>query len=361
MRKEYRRFPEERLLLPNDHVIVECTYDSSKKNHTTFGGLSTHEEMCLAFLSYYPKQNISAATSCPIPSNVLKSIGVEKLSEDEKSVVSPLTGKNESYYDFLDSYSWDEISVNQIQKAMMYGPHINFCLDTNGKGIKNYILSRYPKVKRSYKEPDICASRENPIRDIPPRTKPSRPITPKIPEITLPPRNDQTTRIPQKPFPPKRTTQMQQTNSPPNVRPETRKPQRKFPPIRPTTRDPWRTTQMQQTDFPATRKPQRKFPPVRPITRDPWRTTQMQQTDFPATRKPQRKFPPVRTTTRNPPWKPPPRTPSSTRKPYKPFPPNVRQDRTTERLEITTDKPKSEIVPHVIPYPIIEQIIRESG
>jgi len=42
-------------LLPGDVVSLTCDYDTSDRNWTTSFGLSTHEEMCAAYLFYYPK------------------------------------------------------------------------------------------------------------------------------------------------------------------------------------------------------------------------------------------------------------------------------------------------------------------
>ncbi|XP_023242128.1 uncharacterized protein LOC111640345 [Centruroides sculpturatus] len=42
---------------------------------------------------------------------------------------------------------------------MKYSPHMNFCIDKGGKGLPNLILSRYPKIKYMYNEPDICSVR----------------------------------------------------------------------------------------------------------------------------------------------------------------------------------------------------------
>jgi hypothetical protein len=39
-----------------DDLILECTYDSTSRDNVTTGGISTHEEMCMAFLQYFPKQ-----------------------------------------------------------------------------------------------------------------------------------------------------------------------------------------------------------------------------------------------------------------------------------------------------------------
>ncbi|XP_023210778.1 DBH-like monooxygenase protein 1, partial [Centruroides sculpturatus] len=99
------------------------------------GGLSTRKEMCLAFFAYYPRLKISFLASCPSPFNVMKRLGVKEMSDDDRFVISPSTGKNQSYYEFLNTYPWDYQSVNSVQNAMRYGPQLNICADRGGKGI----------------------------------------------------------------------------------------------------------------------------------------------------------------------------------------------------------------------------------
>lgn len=154
--QEFRISVKERILLPNDHLILECIYDSSRRTKPTFGGLSTREEMCLTFLAYYPRLSISFVTSCPSPFRVVKRLGVKEMSDDDRFVISPLTGKNESYFDFLNSYPWDNSSANSVQEAMRYSPQLNVCSDRGGKGILSFTLSRYPSVRKIYQERNEC-------------------------------------------------------------------------------------------------------------------------------------------------------------------------------------------------------------
>ncbi|CAG0923445.1 unnamed protein product [Notodromas monacha] len=56
--QEFRVFPEEKKLIPGDILILECTMDSTGKTGVTSGGWGTDDEMCLAFLNYYPKSEL---------------------------------------------------------------------------------------------------------------------------------------------------------------------------------------------------------------------------------------------------------------------------------------------------------------
>ncbi len=41
-------------VLPGDSLVTRCNYDSSLRTHTTYYGDSTSDEMCFAFIVYYP-------------------------------------------------------------------------------------------------------------------------------------------------------------------------------------------------------------------------------------------------------------------------------------------------------------------
>ncbi|XP_067141857.1 DBH-like monooxygenase protein 1 homolog [Centruroides vittatus] len=155
--QQFKYLFEERTVLPNDQLVVECVYDSSKRDKVTFGGLSTKEEMCLAFFGYYPKINISVLFTCPSPYNIVKRLGVKEMSDDDRFVISPSTGKNQSYYEFLNTYPWDYQSVNSVQNAMRYGPQLNFC-PGSGNILTSLVLARYPRVQKIHKQTYKCKS-----------------------------------------------------------------------------------------------------------------------------------------------------------------------------------------------------------
>lgn len=77
---ENRVFDRVKKVLPGDHITVECTYNTFKREQFTLGGLSADEEVCMAQLMYYPKQEQLA--SCYSQSNIgnlLKALGIENL------------------------------------------------------------------------------------------------------------------------------------------------------------------------------------------------------------------------------------------------------------------------------------------
>ncbi|XP_053911672.1 LOW QUALITY PROTEIN: putative DBH-like monooxygenase protein 2 [Cuculus canorus] len=63
--QEFRDMKEILIIKPGDEILVECNFRTLDRSEITFGGLSTMNEMCLTFLFYYPRNNISSCMSYP--------------------------------------------------------------------------------------------------------------------------------------------------------------------------------------------------------------------------------------------------------------------------------------------------------
>lgn len=50
-------YDEPIILRPGDEIKTTCLFQSNRNVTVTFG-LATKDEMCLAFLTYYPKENL---------------------------------------------------------------------------------------------------------------------------------------------------------------------------------------------------------------------------------------------------------------------------------------------------------------
>ncbi|XP_015758353.1 PREDICTED: DBH-like monooxygenase protein 1 isoform X1 [Acropora digitifera] len=61
--QEYLMLENEIHVASGDSLITECFYNTRDRNLVTTGGLGTTDEMCLAFLIYYPKVNLSKCIS----------------------------------------------------------------------------------------------------------------------------------------------------------------------------------------------------------------------------------------------------------------------------------------------------------
>ncbi|KAJ8410221.1 hypothetical protein AAFF_G00202020 [Aldrovandia affinis] len=60
---------------PGDEIVVECTYNTASRSNPTTLGLATTNEMCFAFLYYYPAIDISTCWSIPDIKSVETAMG----------------------------------------------------------------------------------------------------------------------------------------------------------------------------------------------------------------------------------------------------------------------------------------------
>ncbi|XP_068810345.1 putative DBH-like monooxygenase protein 2 [Struthio camelus] len=63
--QEIRDTKEIVTIKPGDEILVECSFQTLDRSGITFGGPSTMNEMCLTFLFYYPRNNISSCMGYP--------------------------------------------------------------------------------------------------------------------------------------------------------------------------------------------------------------------------------------------------------------------------------------------------------
>ncbi|XP_076307684.1 DBH-like monooxygenase protein 1 isoform X2 [Tachypleus tridentatus] len=149
--QEYRYLPEEVTILPGDHLTVECVYDSTSRQTTTFGGFSTKDEMCLAFLLYYPKTNLSMCFSSP------RNNLIAELTGYSRSFQSPPYPRKEMYYKYIRDYDWPKSFMPVIQGALRYGPHEQTCEINGASNEYQTELTTYPEAE-PYKTISPCRS-----------------------------------------------------------------------------------------------------------------------------------------------------------------------------------------------------------
>ncbi|XP_037779474.1 LOW QUALITY PROTEIN: MOXD1 homolog 1-like [Penaeus monodon] len=195
-----RTLKEEMTILPGDSFITECGYDARHKQTPTFGGESTQEEMCIAFLTYYPRTDFTFCLSGSDLPSIYTSFGIQEVygelemtkssrvnrpklideegenalqekvkeksekNEKEKAITvdyakiykdvvakAPQDLRNVSLYDLIqEPKTWqDEKLLARLQEQTAFGQHRMFC------GMRgNRFFDGYP---RSYKYPDFLA------------------------------------------------------------------------------------------------------------------------------------------------------------------------------------------------------------
>jgi hypothetical protein len=107
---EFRALKNSVQILPNDDLIVECSYNSYEKTKLTLGGFEAQQEVCQAILIYFPRQQQQQLTSCeskPKTKNFLKSLNVEKLRNSHPFTIElPEKYAGKTLEEHLKSYNW---------------------------------------------------------------------------------------------------------------------------------------------------------------------------------------------------------------------------------------------------------------
>ncbi|XP_050523750.1 MOXD1 homolog 1-like isoform X2 [Daktulosphaira vitifoliae] len=66
--QQARELVNEITIYPGDELITECVYNTEDRPQLTHGGYSTKQEMCLAFVTYYPRTPLASCFSMtPVP------------------------------------------------------------------------------------------------------------------------------------------------------------------------------------------------------------------------------------------------------------------------------------------------------
>ncbi|CAL4064952.1 unnamed protein product [Meganyctiphanes norvegica] len=104
---------QERTVFPEDHITLECDYDSrSQHDNVTYAGFAAvGEEMCLAFLMYYPRIPMAECVSAPLPETLKKVFDIDQFDHEEElytfnanhEVLNPyLPNKGVQYQDWVN-------------------------------------------------------------------------------------------------------------------------------------------------------------------------------------------------------------------------------------------------------------------
>ncbi|XP_068933477.1 DBH-like monooxygenase protein 1 [Petaurus breviceps papuanus] len=162
--QEFQYLKEERTILPGDNLITECCYNTRDRVRMTWGGLSTRSEMCLSYLLYYPRINLTRCASIPDIMEQLQFIGVKEIYRPVTTwpfiIKSPKQYKNLSFMDAMNKFKWskkDGISFNKL----VLGLPVNVrCSKTdNAEWSIQGMTALPPEVERPYKpEPFVCGS-----------------------------------------------------------------------------------------------------------------------------------------------------------------------------------------------------------
>ncbi|CAH1785358.1 unnamed protein product [Owenia fusiformis] len=126
--QETRHLPQEVTVLPGDELRVECRYDTTSKDTVTWGGLGTLEEMCIAYIMYYPRINMTTCQTVSRTSELLSIAGVTETTESEDDyryfdvrVVEPEKWTGRHFKDILRTeVDWTNATVRERFQDITY-------------------------------------------------------------------------------------------------------------------------------------------------------------------------------------------------------------------------------------------------
>ncbi|GJQ70148.1 hypothetical protein Trydic_g22613 [Trypoxylus dichotomus] len=152
--QEYRRLGTPVKILPGDHLIAECTYNSSGRSAITLGGYTNRQETCLVMGLYYPRQRtLTSCHSLPSLPTVLHSLGIQELSAGSNPVriAAPPELAGMTLESRLVSYDWDN-HFHSFQEATMKGSFKPICRTAQSKLLPDTdsLESHYPNITRPY-------------------------------------------------------------------------------------------------------------------------------------------------------------------------------------------------------------------
>ncbi|CAG0900730.1 unnamed protein product [Darwinula stevensoni] len=111
---------------------IECDFDSSDRDSVTIGGFKTTDEMCLAFLQYYPAQNIASCLSVPDYDAIKNLFGITDLWFNPETY-EYMVSENQTIIDYLNEFDWSGIDLESYQHLLRYDPHWTSCMNNDGE------------------------------------------------------------------------------------------------------------------------------------------------------------------------------------------------------------------------------------
>ncbi|XP_021501944.1 DBH-like monooxygenase protein 2 [Meriones unguiculatus] len=103
--QETRDLPHPAVIKLGDELLIECNYQTLDRDFMTFGGTSTINEMCLVFLFYYPRINISSCLGYPDIIYVTNELGEEASENPMENLM------------VLNNVEWTPENIKKAEKA----------------------------------------------------------------------------------------------------------------------------------------------------------------------------------------------------------------------------------------------------
>ncbi|OWF40135.1 DBH-like monooxygenase protein 1 [Mizuhopecten yessoensis] len=131
--QDMRYLSRERKIYPDDKIEVKCVYDSSNRQGLTLGGFSTHEEMCEAFIMYYPRTPLDICQSVPLYNTIA----------DNAQKVFPV----------IKTWNWTDPAVRaNFRSALDHSVHYHYAMGSTD-AVNAHTTTTEPPTKHPYVKP----------------------------------------------------------------------------------------------------------------------------------------------------------------------------------------------------------------
>lgn len=104
--QQVRQLANETVVLPGDYLITDCAYETLGRRRLTFGGYSTKQEMCLSFVTYYPRIELAGCYSMTPVVEFFEAFGVYGFDRLNMTDVENLFLYNGNALDVLPSMTF---------------------------------------------------------------------------------------------------------------------------------------------------------------------------------------------------------------------------------------------------------------
>ncbi|XP_078495984.1 DBH-like monooxygenase protein 1 homolog [Ciona intestinalis] len=140
--QEARYLAEERVIKQGDSLQMVCNYRTiGKRTNVTIGGLSTSHEMCLSFVQYYPKLQISVCDSLPEINALMGTVGITNFTFTSTNgpygsladilVLAPPVMAGKTAEQVFNEKLWNEASVDEFSARVSSVTRQQFCKNNN--------------------------------------------------------------------------------------------------------------------------------------------------------------------------------------------------------------------------------------
>ncbi|XP_063608834.1 DBH-like monooxygenase protein 1 [Penaeus indicus] len=170
--QQSRRLSKEVQLLPGDHLTVECDYDSRGRNKSTFTGWASEDEMCQAFINYYPRVDMALCRSSPHPDSLAEAFALPPFQKNldlNTFIFDPKVGgeggeEGESYQERLQRMPWKDFDFGSANAKLLEGEQVVKCQLNYGVSMKiSTNTTRYPEATPFVPPEDpVCSRRRRP-------------------------------------------------------------------------------------------------------------------------------------------------------------------------------------------------------